>query len=44
VVEDKDLEGNFNRQLGEAYAGLGDMKKKEAYFDKADKLLKSANK
>lgn len=40
VVEDNELEANMNRQLGEAYKGLGDEKKKEAYFAKADKLLK----
>jgi len=41
VVEDTELEANMNRQLGEAYKGLGDEKKKEAYFAKADKLLKT---
>jgi tetratricopeptide (TPR) repeat protein len=41
VVEDVELEANFNRQLGEAYSGLGDQKKKEAYFAKAEKLIKS---
>ncbi|RYJ43880.1 tetratricopeptide repeat protein [Flavobacterium beibuense] len=40
VVEDIELEAGFNRQLGEAYAGLGDEKKKEAYFSKANKLQK----
>ena len=40
VVEDLQLEAGFNRQLGEAYAGLGDEKKKEAYFSKATKLEK----
>ena len=40
VVEDPELEANFNRQLGEAYGGLGDQKKKESYFAKADKLIK----
>ena len=40
LVEDKAMEINFNIQLGEAYNGLGDMKKKETYFLKADKLLK----
>ena len=40
VVEDTELEANFNRQLGEAYGGLGDQKKKDAYFAKADKLIK----
>lgn len=41
VVDDVELEANFNRQLGEAYNGLGDVKKKEAYFAKAEKLIKS---
>ncbi len=40
LLDNKDLEINFNIQLGEAYNGLGDMKKKESYFQKADKLLK----
>lgn len=40
VVEDIELEAGFNRQLGEAHAGLGDEKKKEAYFSKANKLQK----
>lgn len=40
VVDNIPLEINFNIQLGEAYNGLGDMKKKEAYFSKAEKLLK----
>ena len=40
VVDDLKLETNFNIQLGEAFAGLGDMKKKEIYFAKAEKLLK----
>jgi len=40
LVDNKDLEINFNIQLGEAYNGLGDVKKKEAFFLKADKLLK----
>jgi tetratricopeptide (TPR) repeat protein len=39
VVDDLDLEINFNIQLGEAYFGLGDTKNKEIYFKKADKLL-----
>ena len=34
------LEINFNIQLGEAYNGLGDFKKKELYFTKANQLLK----
>lgn len=40
VIENIDLEINFNIQLGEAFNGLGDLKKKETYFLKADKLLK----
>lgn len=40
LVDDVALEINFNIQLGEAYAGLGDTKKKETYFAKAEKLLK----
>lgn len=40
VVEDRALEINLNIQLGEAYHGLGDEKKKESYFIKADQLLK----
>jgi tetratricopeptide (TPR) repeat protein len=41
LVDDVALEINFNIQLGEAFAGLGDVKKKESYFMKADKLLKA---
>ncbi len=40
LVDNKQLEANFNIQLGEAYSGLGDVAKKESYFQKADKLLK----
>ena len=40
VIENPTLEINFNIQLGEAFAGLGDMAKKEIYFSKANKLLK----
>ncbi|WP_264538578.1 tetratricopeptide repeat protein [Flavobacterium sp. N1736] len=40
VVDDVKLEANFNIQLGEAYNGLGDAKKKEEYFLKANELLK----
>jgi tetratricopeptide (TPR) repeat protein len=40
LVDDKSLEINFNIQLGEAYNGLGDVKKKEIYFTKANELLK----
>lgn len=41
VVEDATLEANFYIQLGEAYHGLGDTKKKELYFSKANQLLKN---
>ena len=34
------LEINFNIQLGEAYNGLGDLKKKDQFFFKANQLLK----
>lgn len=40
LVDDVATEINFNIQLGEAYSGLGDVKKKESYFAKAEKLLK----
>lgn len=40
VVDDAKLEANFNFQLGEAYNGLGDARKKEEYFLKANELLK----
>ncbi len=40
VLNDAALEINFNIQLGEAWAGLGDQKKKESYFLKADDLMK----
>ncbi|MBO9583018.1 MAG: tetratricopeptide repeat protein [Flavobacterium sp.] len=40
VVDDVKLESNFNIQLGEAYNGLGDAKKKEEYILKANELLK----
>ena len=41
LVGDNALEINFNIQLGEAYTGLGDVKKKEFYFSKAEKLIKN---
>lgn len=41
VVDDIKLEANFNIQLGEAYNGLGDAKKKEEHFLKANELLKN---
>lgn len=40
VLNDLALEINFNIQLGEAWSGLGDEKKKESYFLKADGLMK----
>ncbi|TBX71266.1 tetratricopeptide repeat protein [Flavobacterium silvisoli] len=44
VIEDTALEINFNIQLGEAYNGLGDMKKKEKYFTKANELINKQKK
>lgn len=44
VVEDPSLEINIYIQLGEAYNGLGDAKKKEMYFTKANDLLKKQKK
>ena len=44
VVDDEPMEINFNIQLGEAYTGLGDMKKKESYFAKANELIKKQKK
>ncbi len=44
LVDDTALEINFNIQLGEAYNGLGDVKKKEIYFLKAEKLLNKTKK
>ena len=41
VIDDVSLEINFNIQLGEACNGLGDFKKKELYFFKANQLLKN---
>ena len=40
IIDDVSLEINFYVQLGEAFNGLGDMKKKEQYFTKADALIK----
>lgn len=39
VIDDLDLEINFNLQLAEAFNGLGDFKKKELYFAKANQLV-----
>ncbi len=44
VVDDTALEINFDIQLGEAYNGLGDMKKKEKYFIKANELINKQKK
>ena len=44
IVDDIELETNFNIQLGEAFNGLGDAKKKEMYFTKANELLKKQKK
>jgi tetratricopeptide (TPR) repeat protein len=44
VIDDTALEINFNIQLGEAYNGLGDMKKKEKYFTKANELINKQKK
>ncbi|WP_294733674.1 tetratricopeptide repeat protein [uncultured Flavobacterium sp.] len=41
VVENIELEANFNKELGKAYEGLGDTDKKDTYFKKAEKLLQS---
>ncbi len=39
IIDDTVLEINFNLQLGEAFNGLGDMKKKDLYFSKANQLI-----
>jgi len=39
IIDDTSLEINFNLQLGEAYNGLGDFKKKDAFFSKANALI-----
>jgi len=44
VINNNALEINFNVQLGEAYFGLGDLKKKELYFLKAEKLIQQQKK
>jgi tetratricopeptide (TPR) repeat protein len=44
LVDDVPLEINFYLQLAEAYGGLGDAKKKETYFAKADGLIKKQKK
>ena len=44
VIDDTVLEINFNLQLGEAFNGLGDMKKKDLYFSKANSLIEKQKK
>lgn len=44
IVDNPTLEINFNIQLGEAYSGLGDVKKKDSYFSKANDLIKKQKK
>jgi tetratricopeptide (TPR) repeat protein len=44
IIDDISLEINFYIQLGEAFNGLGDMKKKDDYFTKADSLIKKLKK
>lgn len=44
VVDDDSLTINFYIQLGEAYNGLGNMKKKETFFTKANDLIKKQKK
>ncbi|RZJ34088.1 MAG: tetratricopeptide repeat protein [Flavobacterium sp.] len=44
VVDDIQLEANFNIQLGEAANAMGDQKKKESYFTKAEQLIQKIKK
>jgi tetratricopeptide (TPR) repeat protein len=44
VIDDLDLEINFNLQLAEAYNGLGDFKKKDSFFAKANQLIQQKKK
>ncbi len=44
VIDNVTLEINFMIQLGEAYSGLGDSKKKEIYFKKANELINKTKK
>jgi hypothetical protein len=39
-----DLEINFNLQLAEAYNGLGNFKKKDIFFAKANQLIQNRKK
>ena len=41
LVDNIELEIGFDQQLSEAYGGLGDLKKKEMYLQKANQLAKS---
>lgn len=40
LVDNLELEINFNIQLGEASNGLGDKNKRDAYFSRAEQLIK----
>jgi tetratricopeptide (TPR) repeat protein len=44
VVDNFDLEINFNLQLAEAYKGLGDFKKKDRFFAQANQLIQKKKK
>jgi tetratricopeptide (TPR) repeat protein len=44
VIDDLDLEINFNLQLAEAYNRLGDFKKKDSFFAKAEQLIQRKKK
>jgi tetratricopeptide (TPR) repeat protein len=44
VIDDLDLEINFNLQLAEVYNGLGDFKKKDSFFAKANQLIQMKKK
>jgi tetratricopeptide (TPR) repeat protein len=44
IVENPTLEVNFYLQLSETYNGLGDLKKKDSYFAKANELAKKLKK
>jgi tetratricopeptide (TPR) repeat protein len=44
VIDDLNLEINFNLQLAEAYNGLGDFQKKDSFFAKANQLIQNKKK
>ena len=44
VIDNLDLEINFNLQLAEAYNGLGDFKKKDRFFAQANHLIQKKKK